>query len=134
MQIIKKGNLTILFPEDGYELINKNTGIRSDKVYMSKLDSADNYVEVMKQGYIAGLKDLRNKSDMEMLLLMETIDSLIVLLEPVLMSLPFSVKETSNNPIEKIAVFYTEMVKRGLKDLEDVPLSLKELVSANLNK
>lgn len=134
MQIIKKGNLTILFPEDGYELINKNTGIRSDKVYMSKLDSADNYVEVMKQGYIAGLKDLRNKSDMEMLLLMETIDSLIVLLEPVLMSLPFSVKETSNNPIEKIAVFYTEMVKRGLKDLEDIPLSLKELVSANLNK
>lgn len=134
MKIIKKGDLTILFPEDGYELINKNTGIRSDKIYMSKLDSADNYVEVMKQGYIAGLKDLRNKSDMEMLLLMETIDSLIVLLEPVLMSLPFSVKETSNNPIEKIAVFYTEMVKRGLKDLEDVPLSLKELVSANLNK
>lgn len=134
MQIIKKGNLTILFPEDGYELINKNTGIRSDKVYMSKLDSADNYVEVMKQGYIAGLKDLRNKNDMEMLLLMETIDSLIILLEPVLMSLPFSVKETSNNPIEKIAVFYAEMVKRGLKDLEDIPLSLKELVSANLNK
>lgn len=134
MKTIKKGNLTILFPEDGYELISKNTGIRSDKVYMSKLDSADNYVEVMKQGYIAGLKDLRNKSDMEMLLLMETIDSLIMLLEPVLMSLPFSVKETSNNPIEKIAVFYTEMVKRGLKDLEDVPLSLKELVSANLNK
>lgn len=134
MKIIKKGDLTILFPEDGYELISKNTGIRSDKVYMSKLDSADNYVEVMKQGYIAGLKDLRNKSDMEMLLLMETIDSLIMLLEPVLMSLPFSVKETSNNPIEKIAVFYTEMVKRGLKDLEDVPLLLKELVSANLNK
>lgn len=134
MKIIKKGDLTILFPEDGYELISKNTGIRSDKVYMSKLDSADNYVEVMKQGYIAGLKDLRNKSDMEMLLLMETIDSLIMLLEPVLMSLPFSVKETSNNPIEKIAVFYTEMVKRGLKDLENVPLLLKELVSANLNK
>jgi hypothetical protein len=134
MKIIKKGDLTILFPEDGYELISKNTGIRSDKVYMSKLDSADNYVEVMKQGYVAGLKDLRDKSDMEMLLLMETIDSLIMLLEPVLMSLPFSVKETSNNPIEKIAVFYTEMVKRGLKDLEDVPLSLKELVSANLNK
>ena len=134
MKIIKKGDLTILFPEDGYELISKNTGLRSDKVYMSKLDSADNYVEVMKQGYIAGLKDLRNKSDMEMRLLMETIDSLIMLLEPVLMSLPFSVKETSNNPIEKIAVFYTEMVKRGLKDLEDIPLSLKELVSANLNK
>lgn len=134
MKIIKKGDLTILFPEDGYELISKNTGIRSDKVYMSKLDSADNYVEVMKQGYIAGLKDLRDKSDMEMLLLMETIDSLIMLLEPVLMSLPFNVKETSNNPIEKIAVFYTEMVKRGLKDLEDVPLLLKELVSANLNK
>ena len=134
MKIIKKGDLTILFPEDGYELISKNTGIRSDKVYMSKLDSADNYVEVMKQGYIAGLKDLRSKSDMEMILLMETIDSLIMLLEPVLVSLPFSVKEISNNPIEKIAVFYTEMVKRDLKDLEDVPLSLKELVSANLNK
>ena len=134
MQIIKKGNLTILLPENGYELINKNTGIRSDKVYMSKLDSADNYTEIIKDGYIAGLKELKNKNDIEMLLIMETIDSLIVLLEPVLMSIPFSIKETSNNPIEKIAVFYTEMVKRGLKDLEDVPLSLKELVSANLNK
>ena len=134
MQIIKKCNLTILLPEKGYELINKNTGIRSDKVYMSKLDSADNYTEIIKDGYIAGLKELKNKNDIEMLLIMETIDSLIVLLEPVLMSIPFSIKETSNNPIEKIAVFYTEMVKRGLKDLEDVPLSLKELVSANLNK
>lgn len=134
MQIIKKGNLRILLPENGYELVSKSTGIHSDRIYLSRLDSEDNYIEVMKEGYITGLDNLKEQFDGDLFLIMETIDSLIMLLEPVLMSMPFSIDETSNNPIEKIVVFYTEMIKRGFKDLDDVPLSLKELVSANLGK
>lgn len=134
MQIINKGNLRILMPENGYELISKKTGIHSDKIYLSKLDSEDNYIEVMKDDYTAGLDCLKTEFNDDLFLLMMTIDSLIMLLEPVLVSMPFNVNETSNNPIEKIVVFYAEMIKRGFKKLDDIPLSLKELVSTSLNK
>lgn len=132
MQIINKGILSILIPEDGYELINKRTGIHSDKVYLAKNDSMDNYIEKMKEGYIGGLSDLKEQSDMDLKIIMDTIDGLIVLLEPILMSIPFSIDESSNNPIDKIIIFYTEMVKRGLKKVDDIPLSFRELVSNNI--
>ena len=133
MQIINKGDLKILIPADGYELVSKKTGIVSDKIWLAKSDSAENYIEVMKEGYASGLSELKEKGDIDSLLMMETLDSLIMLLEPVLVSMPFTLSETSNNPIEKIAVFYAEMIKRGFKDLKDIPLSLQDLVSESLN-
>ena len=133
MQIINKGDLKILIPTDGYELVSKKTGIVSDKIWLAKSDSADNYIEVMKENYVSGLSELKEKGDIDLLLMMETLDSLIMLLEPVLVSMPFTLSETSNNPIEKIAVFYAEMIKRGFKDLKDIPLSLQDLVSESLN-
>ena len=134
MQIIKKGQLSILIPEDGYELINKNTGVHSEKVYLAKADSMDNYIEVMKENYISGLVNLKEKTDAELLLLIDTIDGLISLLEPVIISMPFMIDESSNNPIEKIIRFYTEMIKKGYKDLEDIPGSFRELIRKNFNK
>lgn len=134
MQIIKKGQLNILMPENGYELINKNTGIHSEKVYLAISDSMDNYIEVMKKDYISGLSELKQKNDMDFLLLMDTIDGLISLLEPVLMSLPFTIDDSSNNPIGKIISFYAELVRRNYKDLDEVPVSFRDLVIESLNK
>lgn len=134
MQIIKKGQLNILLPENGYELINKNTGIHSEKVYLAISDSMDNYIEVMKKDYISGLSELKQKNDMDFLLLMDTIDGLISLLEPVLMSLPFTIDDSSNNPIGKIISFYAELVRRNYKDLDEVPVSFRDLVIESLNK
>ena len=91
MQIIQKGKLNILIPENGYELVSKKTGVHSDKIYLAQSDSKDNYIEVMKKDYISGLSELKQQNDMEFLLLMDTIDGLISLLEPVLMSLPFTI-------------------------------------------
>lgn len=134
MQIIKKGQLNILMPENGYELINKKTGIHSDKVYLAISDSMDNYIEVMKQDYISGLSELKQQNDMEFLLLMDTIDGLISLLEPVLMSMPFTIDDSSNNPIGKIISFYAEMIRRNYKDLDEIPMSFRDLVKESLNK
>ncbi len=133
MQVIKKGKLTILMPENGYELISKKTGIRSDKIYLSKFDSADNYIEVMKDDYISGLKELKEQKDMEINLLLETVDSLIMLLEPIFMAMPFAINE-GPNPIEKLVDFYIAMIKRGMKNIDEIPLSLKDLVIEKLNK
>ena len=44
MKIINKNGLSILLPENGYELVSKLTGAHSEKVYLSKLDSMDNYI------------------------------------------------------------------------------------------
>ena len=134
MQIIKKGQLNILIPENGYELINKNTGIHSDKVYLAIADSMDNYIEVMKQDYISGLSELKQQNDIEFLLLMDTIDGLISLLEPVLMSMPFTIDDSSNNPIGKIISFYTEIVRRNYRNLDEIPMSFRDLVKESLNK
>jgi hypothetical protein len=133
MQIINKSGLTILLPEDGYELVSKKTGIHSDKIYLSKLDSADNYIEKMKEDYVSGLNDLKIKKDIEVNLLLETIDSLITLLEPIFMSIPFAINEGSN-PIDKLVEFYITIIERGLRDINDVPLLLRELVAEKINK
>lgn len=133
MQIINKGKLTILMPENGYELISKKTGIHSEKIYLSKFDSADNYIEVMKDDYISGLEDLKEQKDMEIDLLLETIDSLITLLEPIFMSIPFAINE-GPNPIDKLVEFYITIIERGLRDINSVPLLLRELVAEKINK
>ena len=133
MKIINKNGLSILLPENGYELVSKLTGAHSEKVYLSKLDSMDNYIEVMKEGFVAGLNDLKEQKDIEIALLIETIDSLIMLLEPILMSIPFTIRDNSNNPIEKLIDFYIEIIKRGFKDIEDVPMLLKDLIQDKYN-
>jgi hypothetical protein len=133
MQIINKSGLTILLPEDGYELVSKKTGIHSDKIYLSKLDSADNYIEKMKEDYVSGLNDLKIKKDIEVNLLLETIDSLITLLEPIFMSIPFAINE-GPNPIDKLVEFYITIIERGLRNINDVPLLLRELVAEKINK
>ena len=127
MQIINKNGLSILLPENGYELVSKITGAHSNKIYLSKLDSPDNYIEVMKSDYISGLNELKEQKDLEIILIIETIDALFTLLEPVLMSIPFTVND-GYTPIDKIIDFYIEVIKRGLKNIDNVPESLKALI------
>lgn len=133
MKLIKKGDLNILTPEDGFELVNKNTGICSDKVYLGKSDSLDNYIERKKENYIADLSILKEQKDIEVHVLMDVIDSLILLLEPVITSIPFAISNSSNTPMDKIILFYAKMIEMNLKSLEEVPSSFRDLVSEYIN-
>ena len=133
MKIVNKGALRILFPENGHELVNINSGIHSDKVYLGKLDTIDNYIEVMKDGFIESIADLKDKCDEDILLIMETIDSLLFLLEPVLVSMPYTLNSEEFNPFEKIINFYAKMIQKGYKDIDDVPASFKEGILHALN-
>lgn len=134
MKIINKGVLRILLPENGYELINKNTGIHSDKVYLGKADTMDNYVEIAKHDFIDSIETLKEQNDIDIKFIIETIDGLITLLEPILMTIPLAVGESNINPLDKIIDFYVEIINRGLKNEDDVPSILKEFVHNNLNK
>lgn len=133
MQIINKGKLRILMPNNGYELVSKKTGIHSDKVYLSKSDSADNYIEIMKDDYISGIDELKKQKNIEVDLLLDTIDSLILLLEPIFMAMPFEINE-GLNPIERLVDFYIVIIERGMRTIEEIPLMLKDLVLEKLNK
>lgn len=133
MQIINKGKLRILVPNNGYELVSKKTGVHSDKVYLSKSDDADNYIEIMKDDYMSGIDELKEQKDIEVNLLLDTIDSLILLLEPIFMAMPFAINEGSN-PIEKLVDFYIIIIERGMRTIEEIPLMLKDLVLEKLNK
>ncbi len=124
MQLIKKGQLRILLPEDGYELISKETGIHSEKVYLGNADSPDNYIEVMKEGYVSD----------ENILLINTIDSMLHLLEPVLVSMPMTLDNAGINPFEAIIDFYVDIINRELKTLQEAPGSLIEAISRKLDK
>jgi hypothetical protein len=134
MQIINKGSLKILIPENGYELINKNTNIHSDKVYLGKTDSMDNYIEVMKDDFIDSIETLKEQNDIDIKFIIETIDGLIALLEPILMAIPLTIGESNINPLDRIINFYVEIINRGLKNEDDVPSMLKEFVHNSLNK
>jgi hypothetical protein len=134
MQIINKGSLKILIPENGYELINKNTNIHSDKVYLGKTDSMDNYIEVMKDDFIDSIETLKEQNDIDIKFIIETIDGLIALLEPILMAIPLTIGESNINPLDRIINFYVEIINRGLKNGDDVPSMLKEFVHNSLNK
>lgn len=133
MKIVNKGALRILFPENGHELVNITSGIHSDKVYLGISDSMDNYIEVMKDGFIESIADLKDKCDEDILLIMETIDSLLFLLEPVLVSMPYTLNSEEFNPFEKIINFYAKMIQKGYKDIDDIPASFKEGVLHALN-
>lgn len=151
MQVIENGVSRILIPEKGYKLVNKNTGKQMMKVYMGKLDSVDNYTEIVDEkyvnmDYVVELDDLKEdynnnkeKNNMSIDLILSTIDELYTLFEVLLKSInePMAMSmfnEILKQPISNLALMYVEMVKRGLKDKDEIPERFKEAVNDILNK
>lgn len=151
MQVIENGVSRILIPEKGYKLVNKNTGKQMMKVYMGKLDSVDNYTEIVDEKYVNmdyvveldGLKEdynnTKEKNDMSIDLILSTIDELYTLFDVLLKSInePMAMSmfnEILKQPISNLALMYVEMVKRGLKDKDEIPERFKEAVNNILNK
>lgn len=151
MQVIENGVSRILIPEKGYKLVNKNTGKQMMKVYMGKLDSVDNYTEIVDEkyvnmDYVVELDDLKEdynnnkeKNNMSIDLILSTIDELYTLFEVLLKSInePMAMSmfnEILKQPISNLALMYVEMVKRGLKDKDEIPERFKEAVNNILNK
>lgn len=151
MQVIENGVSRILIPEKGYKLVNKNTGNQMMKVYMGKLDSVDNYTEIVDEkyvnmDYVVELDDLKEdynnnkeKNNMSIDLILSTIDELYTLFEVLLKSInePMAMSmfnEILKQPISNLALMYVEMVKRGLKDKDEIPERFKEAVNNILNK
>jgi hypothetical protein len=144
MQIIESGLFTVLVPDKGYKLVNKTNGMCSKKVYLGKLDSPDNYGEVVDDKYVNmdfvveldNMKEGSKQKDVDIDALLMVVDSMYNMFEPLLAMVPMKMSlenEMEENPQDIVFInFYVCMVKRGLKTLDEIPERFKESVRSKI--
>jgi hypothetical protein len=125
MQIIKSSLFTILIPDKGYKLVNKNTGKYYKKVILGKNDSSDNYTEEIDEKYIN--PEFIEQNELTIDLLLYTIDELYTSVEPLLAMVPMTIE--TENKVSRLVNFYVLMIKRDLKTIEEVPERFREEVN-----
>jgi hypothetical protein len=125
MQIIKSSLFTILIPDKGYKLVNKNTGKYYKKVILGKNDSIDNYTEEIDEKYIN--PEFIEQNELTIDLLLYTIDELYTSVEPLLAMVPMTIE--TENKVSRLVNFYVLMIKRDLKTIEEVPERFREEVN-----
>lgn len=139
MQTIKSAFFTTIIPDKGYKIVNKNNGKFYKKVILSPNDSIENYGEVVDEKYInmdyviemdelkSSLTQNIEQNDLIIDLLLYSVDELYTSIEPLLAMVPMTIEH--ENKISKFVNFYVLMVKRGLKDIEEVPEIFKNDVN-----
>ena len=125
MQIIENSLFTILIPDKGYILVNKNTGKYYKKVILGKNDSINNYTEEIDEKYIN--PEFIEQNELTINLLLYTIDELYTSVEPLLAMVPMTIE--TENKVSKLINFYVLMIKRDLKTIEEVPERFREEVN-----
>lgn len=144
MQIIESGLFTVLVPDKGYKLVNKTNGMCSKKVYLGKLDSPDNYGEVVDDKYVNmdfvveldDMKEVSKQKDVDIDALLMVVDSMYNMFEPLLAMVPMNMSlenDMEENPQDIVFInFYVCMIKRGLKTLDEIPERFKESVRSKI--
>ena len=142
MQTIKSAFFTTIIPDKGYKIVNKNNGKFYKKVILGPNDSIENYGEVVDEKYInmdyviemdelkSSLTQNIEQNDSIIDLLLYSVDELYTSVEPLLAMIPMPMTIEHENKISKFVNFYVLMVKRGLKDIEEVP----EIFRNDVNK
>lgn len=141
MQVIESSLFTILVPDKGYKLVNKNTGKCSQKVYLGKLDSVDNYTEVIDEKYInmdyvvelndmkLDAKEKKNNDEGNLDMLLLSINKLYTMFEPFLAMMPMTLSDEGiENVDDPLINVYSSIVKRGLMKLDEIPAKYREQV------
>ena len=124
MQKIENNLFTILLPDKGYKLVNKNTGKYYKKVILGKNDSSDNYTEEIDEKYIN--PEFIEQNELTIDLLLYSIDEIYTSVEPLLAMVPMTIE--TENKVSKLVNFYVLMIKRDLKTIEEVPERFREEV------
>ena len=125
MQIIENSLFTILIPDKGYKLVNKNTGKYYKKVILGKNDSIDNYTEEIDEKYTN--PEFIEQNELTIDLLLYTIDELYTSIEPLLGMIPMTIE--TENKVSRLVNFYVLMIKKDLKTIEEVPERFREEVN-----
>lgn len=132
MQIINSNLFTILIPEKGYDIIDKETGKKYKKLYLGVNDSIDRYGEIINPKYVNLDYVMECEDNIDTLLL--TIDELFLMIEPILAMIPSSASIDADEKQNKFVDFYIKMVNRGLKNIDEVPEMFREKVKNNTSE
>ena len=130
MQIIESGSMRIIIPDKGYKIVNKTNGKSYNKVYLGVRDDLERYVEVLDTDMMLEINNIKENAidnDIDIEILLMSVDRLYELLEPLLID-TMSVME-NEDPLLQL---YLRIVKKGLKDVEEIPERYKEQVKALL--
>jgi hypothetical protein len=144
MQIIDSGLFTILIPDKGYKLVNKTNGLCSKKVYLGKMDSPDNYGEIVddkyvNMEYVVELSDMKeniektnSQNEMDINTILMAVDGMFNMFEPMLALMPNIMSVTDDQQYQPFINFYVCMIQRGLKTIDDIPDRFKEDVRSRI--
>lgn len=144
MQIIDSGLFTILIPDKGYKLVNKTNGLCSKKVYLGKMDSPDNYGEIVddkyvNMEYVVELSDMKeniektnSQNEMDINTILMAVDGMFNMFEPMLTLMPNIMSAEDNQQYQPFINFYVCMIQRGLKTIDDIPDRFKEDVRSRI--
>ena len=144
MQIIDSGLFTILIPDKGYKLVNKTNGLCSKKVYLGKMDSPDNYGEIVddkyvNMEYVVELSDMKeniektnSQNEMDINTILMAVDGMFNMFEPMLALMPNIMSSEDNQQYQPFINFYVCMIQRGLKTINDIPDRFKEDVRSRI--
>lgn len=130
MQIIESGSMRIIIPDKGYKIVNKTNGKTYNKVYLGVRDDLERYTEVLDTDMMKEINNIKEEAkdnDIDIEILLMSVDRLYELLEPLLIN-TMAIME-GEDPLLQL---YLRIVKKGLKDIEDVPESYRERVKALL--
>ena len=144
MQIIDSGLFTILIPDKGYKLVNKTNGLCSKKVYLGKMDSPDNYGEIVddkyvNMEYVVELSDMKeniektnSQNEMDINTILMAVDGMFSMFEPMLDLIPNVMSVADNQQYQPFINFYVCMIQKGLKTIDDIPDRFKEDVRSRI--
>lgn len=131
MRYLENNGLRVLSCEFGYLIHNKISDVYSEKVYLGKFDSLDDFEEIKNEKVDDSLITRINSIEEKSMIQSNTIDAAILVLDEMLNCIESLLADTAKISYETknpIIDFYVIMIQRELKDLNDVPIRYKEQV------
>ena len=142
MRYVEKNGLRILESEFGYLIHNKTNDGYSEKVYLGKYASLDDFEEVedinADKKLVQKVVNIENENNTQYEIIdmtMLALDEIFLLIEPILMMVPMTMS-LNNEEIAEVrnpmVELYVVMIQRGLKTIDQVPARYREEVKAIL--
>ena len=141
MKYIERNGLRILESDFGYLIHNKISDGYSNKVYLGKFATIDDYEEVKNNDIdielVKKVEDIDNTNSQQFEIIdttMLALDEIFILVEPILMMMPMVMSTNNGKEVRNPMVeLYVVMIQRGLKTIEQVPERYRAEVQALLN-
>lgn len=141
MKLIERNGLRILVSDYGKRLYNEKIDMYTNRVYLGKNASPNDYREEIDPNAIPDLvvelDSVHTENDVQndiMDTTMMALDEIFMIFEPLLAMVPITMSINEMEVKNPMVELYVVMIQRGLKELEDVPERYRDQVAALLEE